>query len=247
MEPVRGLSRAATIVDSLRAAAPGRVILLDAGDLLQEIRSPTVAHSAGLRSNTIVAAMNACTMTQPRSRNHEFNYGIPYLDSAIAQARFPFLSANTYRPGRLARVHAVANGSAQRIQGRDNRATPPRRRALGRENVRGRLTLGDIVPAVRQAVEEARSEGAQVVIVDIHSGLDEASSYDTVATRRRARTWRRGWRRRFRDRPAALRALAPGDEGEVHRKHSSHSAEELGDERIRRASASGTHADVGGQ
>src|SRR5215213_9826942 len=34
-EPGNGLTRAATIVDSLRRAHPGRVILLDAGDLLQ--------------------------------------------------------------------------------------------------------------------------------------------------------------------------------------------------------------------
>src|SRR6202521_6065455 len=34
-DAVRGLTRAATIVDSVRAANPGRVILLDAGDLLQ--------------------------------------------------------------------------------------------------------------------------------------------------------------------------------------------------------------------
>src|SRR3954462_6512568 len=34
-DPARGLTRAATIVDSLRAAAPGRVVLIDAGDLLQ--------------------------------------------------------------------------------------------------------------------------------------------------------------------------------------------------------------------
>src|SRR6476661_8328851 len=34
-DPARGLTRAATIVDSLRTAAPGRVVLLDAGDLLQ--------------------------------------------------------------------------------------------------------------------------------------------------------------------------------------------------------------------
>src|SRR5439155_7558972 len=34
-EPVRGLTRAATIVDSLRGANPGRVVLVDAGDLLQ--------------------------------------------------------------------------------------------------------------------------------------------------------------------------------------------------------------------
>src|SRR5215208_5025526 len=34
-EKARGLTRAATIIDSVRAANPARVILLDAGDLLQ--------------------------------------------------------------------------------------------------------------------------------------------------------------------------------------------------------------------
>src|SRR5688572_20555008 len=34
-EPTRGLTRVATIVDSLRGVHPGRVILVDAGDLLQ--------------------------------------------------------------------------------------------------------------------------------------------------------------------------------------------------------------------
>ena len=34
-DSARGLSRAATIVDSLRQANPGRVLLVDAGDLLQ--------------------------------------------------------------------------------------------------------------------------------------------------------------------------------------------------------------------
>src|SRR5688500_19425231 len=34
-DTTRGLTRAATIVDSLRVAHPGRVILVDAGDLLQ--------------------------------------------------------------------------------------------------------------------------------------------------------------------------------------------------------------------
>ncbi|HEX2722236.1 MAG TPA: hypothetical protein VHM24_04915, partial [Gemmatimonadaceae bacterium] len=35
-ESARGLTRAATIVDSIRAANPGRVVLVDAGDLLQD-------------------------------------------------------------------------------------------------------------------------------------------------------------------------------------------------------------------
>jgi 2',3'-cyclic-nucleotide 2'-phosphodiesterase (5'-nucleotidase family) len=34
-DAIRGLTRAATVVDSIRDANPGRVLLLDAGDLLQ--------------------------------------------------------------------------------------------------------------------------------------------------------------------------------------------------------------------
>jgi 2',3'-cyclic-nucleotide 2'-phosphodiesterase/3'-nucleotidase len=34
-ESIRGLTRSATIVDSIRTAQPGRVVLVDAGDLLQ--------------------------------------------------------------------------------------------------------------------------------------------------------------------------------------------------------------------
>src|SRR6478609_7538163 len=52
LELSRGLSRAATIVDSLRASAPGRVILLDAGDLLQgNPFSYMVAYAPELKSN----------------------------------------------------------------------------------------------------------------------------------------------------------------------------------------------------
>ena len=39
-EPQRGLTRIATIVVSLRVANPGRVLLYDAGDLLQRRRAP---------------------------------------------------------------------------------------------------------------------------------------------------------------------------------------------------------------
>jgi 2',3'-cyclic-nucleotide 2'-phosphodiesterase (5'-nucleotidase family) len=50
------------------------------------------------------------------------------------------------------------------------------------ENIRGRLSFGDIVPAIRDAVREARAAGADIVLVTVHSGLNEPSSYDTVTT-----------------------------------------------------------------
>jgi 2',3'-cyclic-nucleotide 2'-phosphodiesterase/3'-nucleotidase len=184
-ETVRGLSRAATIVDSVRAANPGRVILLDAGDLLQGNPFAYVAARVSRdRTNPIIAAMNAMQYDAAAIGNHEYNYGVPYLDSAIRQAKFPFLSANTYRVNPDG-VHAYRPwtiveraGVRVGIVG----ATTPGVAIWDAENIRGRLRFGDIVPAVRQAVQEVRAAGADIVLVTVHSGFNEPASYDTVST-----------------------------------------------------------------
>jgi 2',3'-cyclic-nucleotide 2'-phosphodiesterase (5'-nucleotidase family) len=184
-EAVRGLSRAATIVDSVRAADPGRVILLDAGDLLQgNPLAYVAARVSSNRVNPIIAAMNAMRYDAAAIGNHEYNYGVPYLDSAVRQATFPFLSANTYRISPEG-IHAYRPwtiveraGLKVGIVG----ATTPGVMVWDAENIRGRLRFGDIVPAVRQAVQEVRAAGADIVLVTVHSGLNECSSYDTVTT-----------------------------------------------------------------
>jgi len=184
-DPVRGLSRAATIVDSVRAANPGRVILLDGGDLLQGNPLAYVAARVSRdRTNPIVAAMNAMRYDAAAIGNHEYNYGVPYLDSAVRQAKFPFLSANTYRID-PAGIHAYSSwtiveraGLKVGIVG----ATTPGVTLWDAENIRGRLRFGDVVPAIRDAVREARGAGADIVLVTVHSGLNEPSSYDTVST-----------------------------------------------------------------
>src|SRR4051812_30182499 len=184
-DPARGLTRAATIVDSVRAANPGRVILLDAGDLLQgNPLAYVAARVSGDRTNPIIAAMNAMHYDAAAIGNHEYNYGVPYLDSAIRQAQFPFLSANTYRL-EPAGVHAYKPwtiveraGVKVGIVG----ATTPGVAIWDAENIRGRLRFGDIVPAVREAVGEVRRAGADIVLVTVHTGLNEPASYDTVST-----------------------------------------------------------------
>lgn len=184
-ETVRGLTRAATIVDSVRAANPGRVVLLDAGDLLQGNPLAYVAARVSRdRTNPIVAAMNAMHYDASAIGNHEYNYGVPYLDSAVRQAKFPFLSANTYRFD-PADVHAFRAWTIVERAGLKIGivgATTPGVTVWDAENIRGRLRFGDIVPAVRQAVQEVRAAGADVVLVTVHSGLKEPSSYDTVTT-----------------------------------------------------------------
>src|SRR4051812_7036801 len=99
VDPVRGLSRAATIVDSVRAASPGRVILLDAGDLLQGNSLTYVAARVAPAGtpHPVIAAMNAMHYDAAAVGNHEFNYGVPFLEATLAQATFPFLATNAYR------------------------------------------------------------------------------------------------------------------------------------------------------
>ncbi|MDQ4080704.1 MAG: 5'-nucleotidase C-terminal domain-containing protein, partial [Gemmatimonadota bacterium] len=182
-DSTRGLTRAATIVDSLRAVHPGRVVLVDAGDLLQG--NPLAYAAARVSSDTlspIVAAMNVMQYDAAAIGNHEFNYGVPFLDGAVAQARFPFLSANTYRLDGTRKYRAWTmverEGARVAIIG----GTTPGVNVWDRDNVRGRVTVRAIIPDVASSVREARQAGADVVIVVLHSGLSGAASYDTAST-----------------------------------------------------------------
>ena len=182
-ETLRGLSRAATIVDSVRAANPGRVILLDAGDLLQGNPFTFVAARVASDSqNPVIAAMNAMSYDATAIGNHEYNYGLPYLKRAVRQAHFPFLSANSYRPDGSHAFRPWTMVTRSELKIGIVGATTPGVMLWDADNVRGKVTLGDIVPAVRKAVTEVKAAGANVVVVTVHSGLDEAASYDTVTT-----------------------------------------------------------------
>ncbi|MDQ6828203.1 MAG: 5'-nucleotidase C-terminal domain-containing protein [Gemmatimonadota bacterium] len=183
-DPARGLTRAATIVDSVRASALGRVILIDAGDLLQG--NPLTFVAARIdRSGThpVIASMNAMKYDAAAIGNHEFNYGLPTLDRAIAQATFPFLAANAYTPAGKRAYPAYRIVERMGVHVGIVGATTPGSMLWDRDNLRGHVMLRDIVPDVRKAVAEVKAKGADVVVVTVHSGLNEASSYDTVETR----------------------------------------------------------------
>ena len=185
-EPVRGLTRAATIVDSLRASAPGRVLLVDAGDLLQgNPLTYVAARMAGdsLHPHPVAAAMNVMRYDAAAIGNHEFNYGVPTLRRLIGDAHFPMLAANAFT---AAGKHAFSSWTMVRRSGVRIAivgATTPGSNLWDRENLAAaHLVIRDIVPAVRDAVAQARRAGADVVVVLLHSGLNEPSSYDTATT-----------------------------------------------------------------
>jgi 2',3'-cyclic-nucleotide 2'-phosphodiesterase (5'-nucleotidase family) len=181
-DTTRGLSRVASIVDSLRQANPDRVVLVDAGDFLQGSPITSIALRDSLLPNPIVATMNAMRYDAAVVGNHEFNYGLGYLNRAMSQARFPFIAANAYAAdGRHVYTPSVMltrSGVRVGVVG----GTTPGSMIWDRDKLAGRVEVRDIVPSVRTTVSALRAAGADLVVVVLHSGLDGPSSYDTVAT-----------------------------------------------------------------
>ncbi|MEO7963789.1 MAG: 5'-nucleotidase C-terminal domain-containing protein, partial [Gemmatimonadaceae bacterium] len=177
-DTLRGLARAATIVDSVRTANPGRVVLVDAGDALQG--NPLTYVAARLDTTAphpVIAAMNAMRYDAMAVGNHDFNYGIPLLQRAIAGANFPILASNVYTKTGSRFLPALRILERAGVRVAVIGATTPGAMIWDRANLEGRVTIRDIVSELRGAVAEARTRSDAVVIV-MHSGLGGPSSYD---------------------------------------------------------------------
>lgn len=185
-----GLTRTATLIAAARAGCACSV-LLDNGDILQ---GSALAQRAASRrrhvgvAHPVIAAMNHLGYDAANVGNHDFNYGLPVLARAIAEARFPFVLANltwssqgdagqgpppftlidrTLRDG-SGRIRALRLG----IVG----VTPPQAMVWDRGHLRGRARVRDMAEAATEAVAAARSAGAGLVILLAHTGLGNAGA-----------------------------------------------------------------------
>src|SRR5258705_13154896 len=90
-----GLSRAATILDTLRAQYPGRLVLVDAGDLLQGNPFATFFGREDQRQpHPIVDALNVLQYDAATPGNHDFDFGLPLLRRAGAEATYHYVAPN---------------------------------------------------------------------------------------------------------------------------------------------------------
>lgn len=183
-DSAHSLAAAATIVDSVRAAHPGRVVLVEAGDILQGNPLTYVAARVSPPPvHPVIASMNVMRYDAAVLGNHEFNYGVPLLRRAMAQASFPFLAANVQNANgsnfAVPWTMVTRAGIKVAIVG----GTTPGSMVWDRDNLgQAGVTVSDIVPAVKTSVAAARRAKADVVVVLLHSGLAEPATYDTLAT-----------------------------------------------------------------
>ncbi len=178
-EPTRNsLAQVATLIDSIRHVED-HVVLVDSGDLLQG--AALNEHQARVARDPIhpvIAAMNALEYDASAIGNHEFNYGIEYLQSTLATATFPFLAAKirahatdslVFRPYTIVERAGLRIGLIS--------FTTPGVLVWDRTNVEGRLDFLDMVDAAQHWIPRMRDEGAEIIVVAAHSGLGPGSSY----------------------------------------------------------------------
>jgi 2',3'-cyclic-nucleotide 2'-phosphodiesterase/3'-nucleotidase len=185
-----GLARIATLVARARAEV-ANCLLLDNGDFLQgNPLGDWMAYERGLAPgevHPVMAAMNAMGFDAATLGNHEFNYGLSFLEKALAGARFPFVLANLAR-GRLAsRAGAdrtflppwvilereLVDGAGLRHPIRIGLLgfTPPQIMIWDKAHLSGNVEARDIVETARARVPELREAGADLVVALSHSGI----------------------------------------------------------------------------
>ncbi len=175
------------IIDSIRAANPGRTVLVDSGDLLQgSSMAAAFTPLAPGEVHPVIAAMNYIRYDAAALGNHEFNFGIDHLDRAISDAAFPFLSANILRAGTEEAAYPEYVILTREIEGTPIRigvtgVLPPGVAVWDRDHVLGRLEFPDIVERLSSVVPRMKAEGADLIVVAAHNSF-EGTSYDTAST-----------------------------------------------------------------
>jgi 2',3'-cyclic-nucleotide 2'-phosphodiesterase/3'-nucleotidase len=187
-----GLSRTASIIDSIRAEATNSM-LLDNGDYLQGTpMGDYIAYEKGMKAgdvHPIMKAMNTLPYECSTLGNHEFNYGLDFMDKVNAGAKFPIVCANLIRGTTLAsdprkdtlylkpyiildRMIKDGDGNTYPIKLGIIGFVPPQIMVWDSANLSGKVMTRDIVDAAAAWVPEIRAQGVDLVIALSHSGID---------------------------------------------------------------------------
>lgn len=179
--PGMGLSALAPLIDAARKDVP--TLLVDNGDFLQG--SPLGDWAAETQANPhpMIAAMNALAYDAATLGNHEFSHGLPLLDAALEQARFPVVSANIALQGCsripsgmiLHRNVPDAAGTPRHLAIGVTGIAPPQTASWEARSTDRRLTAHDPLPAAQAAIADLRRQGADLVLLLAHTGIGEAT------------------------------------------------------------------------
>src|SRR5216110_1627088 len=170
-----GIAKVATLVKEARKNDPD-LLLVDSGDTMQ---GTPLEYFHNKKNNTppdpMMLAMNALHYDSMAVGNHEYNFGLKVLEKARSEAKFPWLSANSYNKGSSTThypPYIVKEVQGVRI-GVLGLTTPGIPNWENAPNYAG-LEFHETVSEAKKWVPVLRDkEKADVVVIAMHMGIEE--------------------------------------------------------------------------
>ncbi|MFD1888525.1 bifunctional 2',3'-cyclic-nucleotide 2'-phosphodiesterase/3'-nucleotidase [Paenibacillus wenxiniae] len=187
-----GLSRTAALIEQARSEVTNHM-LFDNGDILQG--NPLGDYAAeqrywqkeqmGAGVHPLIQLMNKLDYDAATLGNHEFNYGLDYLEQCITGADFPYTNANVYEvKGKQRRpllspyillhrkLYAEDGAEAELCVGVVG-VVPPQIMNWDRKHLEGKVEAMEMVEAAKEAIAAARQAGAELIVLLAHCGYAE--------------------------------------------------------------------------
>ncbi|RIY38654.1 bifunctional 2',3'-cyclic-nucleotide 2'-phosphodiesterase/3'-nucleotidase [Psittacicella gerlachiana] len=191
-----GLTRTATLIKQARAEVPNYV-LVDNGDLIQGGIIGNWALNDNFQSYQIHPAYQAFQYLKydvSNLGNHEFNFGLPYLNKVVETAQtlaqVPVINANVYdaktgknyfTPYVIQDKEVVdSEGNKHTIKVGYIGFTPPTIMQWDADKLVGHVTTAPIVETAQKFIPEMKAKGAQVIIAIPHSGIGVVSPSNSL-------------------------------------------------------------------
>ncbi|WP_428910736.1 bifunctional 2',3'-cyclic-nucleotide 2'-phosphodiesterase/3'-nucleotidase [Niallia sp. Krafla_26] len=187
-----GLAKTATLIKEARAEAKN-TLLFDNGDLIQG--NPLGDYKARVDKledgelHPVFQAMKQLDYDAATLGNHEFNYGLEFLDEVLDDAPMPYVSANVYKddhdndpsndehfinPYTILKKKVVDDrGKTQVIKVGVVGAVAPQITQWDKAHLDGKVTAKDIVKSVQAQIPKMKEEGADLIIALAHSGIGD--------------------------------------------------------------------------
>lgn len=189
-----GFAKTATLIKKAKAESKNS-LLFDNGDLIQG--NPLGDYKAKVdvledgEVHPVFEALGLLGYDAATVGNHEFNYGLDYLDEVLDDAPMPYVNANVFKDDgdkdpsndvNYFKPYQILNkkvtdrtGKTQVIKVGVIGAVAPQITLWDKANLEGKVITKDIVKSVEANIPKMKAEGADLIIVLAHSGMGDAT------------------------------------------------------------------------
>lgn len=182
-----GLEGISAEIDFYRKGVPNS-FLADVGDTL--VGSPMGDYYAANfnvnqdNPSPVTCALNALNFDIVTLGNHEFDYGIPFLQSSYQTAQFPIVSTNVMKRGTDETLYApfvilekeitLENGATEMLKVGFISATPMQTMDLNRDHLEEFVEFKDPLESIQKAIKNIKAQDVDLIVLLSHSGQSSA-------------------------------------------------------------------------